>query len=52
MAENVNEIEISTPINFNSERVTAFKSITFGIKGYLLDTNEAEYFDELPGFIR
>lgn len=52
MAENVNEIEISTLINFNREMVTAFKSIIFGIKDYLLDTKQAEYFDELPGFIR
>ncbi|HET9058058.1 MAG TPA: Na/Pi symporter [Chitinophagaceae bacterium] len=52
MAANVNEIEISTLINFNREMVTSFKSLIFGVKDYLLDVKQAEYFDELPGFIR
>jgi phosphate:Na+ symporter len=52
MAAHVNEIEISTLINFNREMVTSYKSIIFGIKDYLLTVKEAAYFDELPGFIR
>ncbi|MBP9097615.1 MAG: Na/Pi cotransporter family protein [Ferruginibacter sp.] len=49
---NLNEIEISTLINFNREMYTAFKSFLFAVKDYLLNYKEAAYFDELPGFIR
>jgi len=52
IAENVNEIEITTLINFNREIFTSFKALVFGAKDYLLDHNQAQYFDELPGFIR
>lgn len=52
LALQVNEIEISTLINFNREIFTSFKSMLFGIKDFLLTPKEAEYFDTLPGFIR
>jgi len=52
IAENVNEIEITTLINFNREIFTSFKALVFGAKDYLLDHDQARYFDELPGFIR
>ncbi len=52
VANRVNEMEISTLINFNRELYTSFKSILFGLKDYLLTAREAEYFDSLPGFIR
>lgn len=48
----VNEVEITTLINFNRELYTSFKSVLFGLKDYLLTTKEADYFDTLPGFIR
>jgi phosphate:Na+ symporter len=52
VANRVSELEISTLINFNRELYTSFKSILFGLKDYFLSTGEAEYFDNLPGFIR
>jgi phosphate:Na+ symporter len=52
IAENVNEIEITTLINFNREIFTSFKALVFGAKDYLLGHEQARYFDELPGFIR
>jgi phosphate:Na+ symporter len=52
IANRVSELEISTLINFNRELYTSFKSILFGLKDYFLTTKEAEYFDNLPGFIR
>lgn len=52
MASRVNEMEISTLINFNRELYTSFKSVLFGLKDFLLTPGEAEYFEALPGFIR
>jgi phosphate:Na+ symporter len=52
VAEHLNELEISTLINFNREMYTAFKSMVFALKDYFLNSKEAAYFDELPGFIR
>lgn len=52
LANRVNEVEISTLINFNRQLYTSFKSVLFGLKDYLLSSREAEYFDSLPGFIR
>jgi phosphate:Na+ symporter len=46
------EVEISTLINFNREIYTAFKSMVFSAKDFLLDSEQAARFDELPGFIR
>jgi len=51
-AGHVNETEISTLLNFNREIYTAFKSLFFGLKEFLLDKNQSRHFDELPGFIR
>lgn len=52
VARRVNEVEISTLINFNRELYTSFKSMIIGLKDLLLTEKEAEYFDSLPGFIR
>lgn len=52
VSKSVNEIEISTLINFNRELYTFFKSTVYGLKDYLLSPAEAAYFDSLPGFIR
>lgn len=52
MSKSVNEIEISTLINFHRELYTFFKSTLYGLKNYLLSPAEAAYFDSLPGFIR
>jgi phosphate:Na+ symporter len=48
----VSETEITTMLNFNREIFTAFKSILFAAKDYLLDKQQSKFFDELPGFIR
>lgn len=48
----LSEIEFSTVMNFNREMYTSFKSAVFASKDYLLDGKKADYFDELPGFIR
>ena len=52
LSNQLNEVEISTLINFNRELYTSFKSILFAVKDYMLSTKEAEYFDAQPGFIR
>jgi phosphate:Na+ symporter len=48
----ISEIEITTLLNFNREIFTAFKSLFFSAKDFLLDREQSRYFDELPGFIR
>ncbi|HRG79328.1 MAG TPA: hypothetical protein PL167_06940, partial [Cyclobacteriaceae bacterium] len=48
----LNEIEISTLINFNRELYSSFKAIMWAVKDYLLTKEQAVYFSELPGFIR
>lgn len=52
MDKHVNQVEISTLINFNREMYTAFKSFVFALKDYLLEPEKADYFEDLPGFIR
>lgn len=52
LSQRVNEVEISTLINFNRELYTSFKSMVIGLKDLLLTPREAEFFDSLPGFIR
>jgi phosphate:Na+ symporter len=52
VSDKVNEIEITTLINFNREAFTSCKALAFGIKEYVLKHDEAAYFDDLPGFIR
>jgi phosphate:Na+ symporter len=52
IARHLNEVEISTLINFNREMYTAFKSLMFTLKDYLLSGKETDYFTEIPGFIR
>lgn len=46
------DTEISTLLNFNREMFTSFKSSILSVKDYLLNDEEAAYFDELPGFLR
>jgi phosphate:Na+ symporter len=48
----LNEIEISTLINFNRELYSTYKALTWAVKDYLLDKKQSDYFSELPGFIR
>jgi phosphate:Na+ symporter len=50
--QHFSETEISTIINYNRELYTSFKSILLAAKDALLSEKEAEYFDDLPGFIR
>lgn len=52
IAKHVNQVEISTLINFNREMYTAIKSIVFALKDFALNAEEADQFDSLPGFIR
>jgi phosphate:Na+ symporter len=48
----LNEIEISTLINFNRELYSSFKAVMWAVKDYLLTKEQAVYFSELPVFIR
>jgi phosphate:Na+ symporter len=50
--QHLNEVEISTLLNFNREMYTGCKSLLFAVKDYLLNAEQAGHFDELPGFIR
>lgn len=52
LEKHVDEIEISTLLNFNRELYTAFKSLIFAIKDLRLTHHDAEHFDDMPGFIR
>jgi len=52
MFEKLDEIEITTLINFHREMFTGYKSFLFALKDYLLNEKDAQYFEELPGFIR
>jgi phosphate:Na+ symporter len=51
-AGHVNEMEITTMLNFNREIFTGFKSIFFAAKDQLLDKEQSKHFDDMPGFIR
>lgn len=48
----LSEVEFSTLINFNRETHTSLKSAIFAVKDLVLTSSEADYFDDLPGFIR
>jgi len=48
----LNEIEISTLINFNRELYSTYKALIWAVKDYLLDKKQSDYFTDLPGFIR
>ncbi len=50
--QSLSEIEFSTIVNFNREIFTFEKSVVFALKDYLLTPEQANQFDELPGFIR
>ena len=48
----LSETEISTLVNCNRELHAAYKSLLMGMKEVLLEKAEADYFDEIPGFLR
>jgi phosphate:Na+ symporter len=50
-AAGVNAAELATLVNVHREMITAFKSMLFALKVTFLSGKEAEYFEELPGFI-
>ncbi len=52
LSNQLNEIEISTLLNFNRELITSHKSMIFSLKDFLLTRQQALYFEEQPGFIR
>jgi phosphate:Na+ symporter len=52
LVKNLSEVEFSTLLNFNREIYTLQKSVLFALKDFLLTEQEAESFDDLPGFIR
>ena len=47
----LSDMEISLLINFNRQIFTSFKAMVLAVKDYFLNEKEADYFDELPGFI-
>ena len=46
------EVDISTLINFNREFFASCKAMVWAMKDYVLEKDQANYFAELPGFIR
>lgn len=46
------DVDVSTVINFNHEIYTSLKAIVFAIKDFRLTAEAANYIDEMPGFIR
>ncbi|HEX5652073.1 MAG TPA: Na/Pi symporter [Chitinophagaceae bacterium] len=52
LVQKLNEMEFSTVLNFSREMYTAQKSLVFAMKDLLLKEKEADWFEELPGFIR
>lgn len=44
----INDLDITTIINFNRELFTSNKAILMAVKDYLLEEKEAEEFNELP----
>ena len=51
-SEQLTEMDVSTLINFNREFFAAYKAMVWAVKDYLLNRGQAQYFAELPGFIR
>lgn len=50
--QKISDVEISTILNFNRELYSSFKSMVIALKDYSLNEKDADYFDDLPGFIR
>jgi len=50
--KSLEDVDISTVINFNHEVYTSLKAMVFAVKDFRLSAREAEHFDEIPGFIR
>lgn len=48
----ISDTEISTILNFNRELYSSFKALVMALKDYILNEEQAAYFDGLPGFIR
>jgi phosphate:Na+ symporter len=44
----IEDLDITTAINFNRELFTSNKAMLMAVKDYLLEEKEAEYFNELP----
>jgi len=52
MQTSLNELELSTLVNFNRELYSGFKSLAWSMNDLLLDRKQSAWFAELPGFIR
>lgn len=52
ISDHLSDVEISTLLNFNRELYSSFKAMILAVKDLLLEKKEADYFDDLPGFIR
>jgi phosphate:Na+ symporter len=50
--QQLTEVDISTLINFNRQYFTSCKAMVWAVKDYLLKKERADYFAQLPGFIR
>jgi phosphate:Na+ symporter len=50
--QQLTEVDISTLINFNREFFASYKALVWAVKEYVLEKESADYFEELPGFIR
>lgn len=48
----LNELELSTLVNFNRELYSGLKAMAWAMNDLLLDRKQSAYFAELPGFIR
>ncbi|MDP1800476.1 MAG: Na/Pi symporter [Bacteroidota bacterium] len=45
---NIEDLDITTVINFNRELFTSHKAIFISIKDFLLEENDAQHFNEIP----
>lgn len=52
LLRNLNDKDITTIINYNRELYSAKKSLLFAIKDLYLTEQDADLFNEMPGFIR
>ncbi|HSC52619.1 MAG TPA: Na/Pi symporter [Phnomibacter sp.] len=52
VTSSLREVEVTTAMNLNREITTGLKSLSMAAKDVLLDEQQAEDFEDLPGFIR
>lgn len=52
LTHKISDTEISTILNFNRELYSSFKALVMALKDYILNEEQAAYFDGLPGYIR